>query len=103
MLGPEVLVTARIDQPRIHPDPVVRALHTAFHDMGHTQRLRDFAADCVPGRFCTASRCAADDFQIGNLGEISENFVLHAFGKICVFFVPAEIFKRQHGDAFLGW
>ena len=44
---------------------------------------------------------SADHFQIGDLGQIRENFILNAVGKKRVLLVIAQIFKRKDRDAFL--
>ena len=43
---------------------------------------------------------AADHFQIGDLGKIRQDFVLHSPGEIGVLFVVAQIFEGQYRDAF---
>jgi len=45
-------------------------------------------------------RCPAYDFQLGDLGQIIEDFILHPIRKIGVVFVRADILKWQDGDAF---
>ena len=47
-------------------------------------------------------RCARDDFQIGDLGQARQDFILDAIGEVSVGFVLAQIFKRQHRDALFG-
>ena len=42
--------------------------------------------------------CARDDFQIGDLRQAGQNFVLDAIGEVGVVFFAAQVFKRQHGD-----
>ena len=100
MLGPKVGVGARIDQLRIHPNSPARALHTAFDHMRNTQSFCDLAKVAFRAAFVFHHARAADDFQVSDLGEISQNFVLHASGEKCVLFFLAQIFKRQNGDAF---
>jgi hypothetical protein len=39
-------------------------------------------------------RDAADHFQVRDLGQVGEDFILHAVCEISVFFLSAEIFKR---------
>ena len=40
----------------------------------------------------------ADDFQVRHLGQIGQNFVLHAVSEKCIFLVGAQVFERQHGN-----
>src|SRR5436309_15405730 len=54
--------------------------------------------------------CSRNYFQIGNLGQTSENLVLHSFGEISVVRVASKTVERQNSDAFfrdrrtgMGW
>ena len=44
---------------------------------------------------------ATDHFQVRNLGEIGQDFVLHAFGEISIVRIAAQIIEGQHGDALV--
>src|SRR6516164_108498 len=53
-------------------------------------------------------RGAADHFQLRDLGETIEDFIMHTVRKISVVLIRAEILERQDGNAFLmlryaGW
>ena len=102
-LRPEVPIGARIDQLRVDAHAIARALNASFHDMRDTKLLADLAQISRGSAFVLHHRSAADHFQIGDLRQVGENFVLHAIGEIGVVFVVAEVFKRQHSDAFVGW
>ena len=93
-------VIARIDQLRVHAHTIAHALHTAFHQMRDPELLRDLAQVARDSSLVLHHRSAADHFQVGDLGEVSQNFVLHAVGKKGVRLFFAEIFERQNGDAF---
>src|SRR5436190_22590034 len=41
----------------------------------------------------------ADDFEIGDLRQLGQNVVLHAISERRVFFLVAQVFKRQNGDS----
>ena len=45
-------------------------------------------------------RGARDDFQVGDLRQARQDFVLHAFGEISVRLVLAQILERQNRDRF---
>src|SRR5438105_12353276 len=42
---------------------------------------------------------AANDLEIGNLGQLGQNVVLDAIGKNGVLFIVTQIFERQHSYA----
>ena len=70
--------------------------------MRNTQIFCDLAQVSFRTRFIFHHARAADHFQVGNLGEIGEDFVLHASGEKGVFFVLAQIFKWEDGNALVG-
>ena len=45
-------------------------------------------------------RSARNHFQIGDLGQARQNFLLDAVGKVGVRFIIAQVFERKHRDAF---
>jgi hypothetical protein len=101
MLSPKMRIVARVNQLRTHPNSTTRALDTAFHHMRNTQSFCDVAQVAFQTAFIFHHARSTDDFQVRNLGEISQDFVLHAASEICVFFVFAKILKRKHGNRFL--
>ena len=48
-----------------------------------------------PGLVLARAR-VADDFQVGDLGQIGKDLVLHAIGEVTILFVGAYVLKRQH-------
>jgi hypothetical protein len=70
--------------------------------MGHTQLLSNLAQIARDPALVLHHGTAADYFQVGNLGQISQDFVLHSVGEILVLLFVAQIFKGQHSDAFFG-
>src|SRR6266566_7833569 len=101
MLSPKMRVVARVDQLYVHPNSAVGALDTAFYHMRNTQSSCDLTKVAFQVAFVLHHARSADDFQVGDLGKIIENFVLDASGEERVFFVFAEIFKRQYSNRFL--
>ena len=69
-LRPQMRVGPRIDQLRIYPHFVGRALHTAFDDMRHAELLPDLAQIARRAAFVLHHRRAADHFQIRDLREV---------------------------------
>src|SRR5215471_10028128 len=47
-------------------------------------------------------RCARDHFQIRDLRQARQDFILNAVGKISIGLVFAAVFKRKHRNALLG-
>src|SRR5205085_8604106 len=43
----------------------------------------------------------ADDLEVGDLGQIRQDFVLHSVGEKGVVWIAAQIVERQDSDAFL--
>ena len=67
--------------------------------MIHSERLRDLP-QITGGAAILHDRGAADDLQIGDLGQARQHVVLNAIGEKGVFLLHAQIFKWQHRDAF---
>ena len=64
--------------------------------MRHPKRIADLAEISFTAIFHHAG--PADDFEIADLRQLGQNVVLHAISKGRVFFLLAQIFKRQNGD-----
>ena len=69
--------------------------------MGHAQLLRDLGK-IVRRAFEMLRRSARDHFQVGDFGQPREDFILHAFTKVSVVRIAAQIVERQDGDRFVG-
>jgi hypothetical protein len=79
----------RINQPCVNTDAVARALDTAFHDVGDAKLPADLgqiARDSAPVMF---RRGAADYLQVRDLGEVGQDFVLHAVCEVSVLLIVA--------------
>src|SRR5690242_21658600 len=94
-------VVARVDQLRIDPHLVCHALDTAFQHMSNPERLANITQ--IPRCLSLVLRhtCSADYFEVRDLGQISENFILNAVSEKRVLLVIAQTFKRKHCDAFV--
>ena len=74
-------VGARIDQLRVDAHAIAGALNASFHDMRDTELLADLAQIARDPAFVLHHARAADHFQIRDLGEVGQDFVLHAIGE----------------------
>src|SRR5207249_9105480 len=62
----------------------------------------DLAQIACDSAFVLHHRCAADDFEVGNLSKVGKNFILYTISEIGVLFIVAQVFEREHGDALFG-
>src|SRR5947207_9421297 len=90
-------VSARLDQLRIDTKMRAGSADAAFQNMRYTQIISDlteisFAAIVHDTR-------PTDDFQIGDFGQLGQHVVLHTIHERAVFFLLAQIFKRENGDS----
>ena len=99
LLGPDVRVSARVDQLRVETKMRAGSADAAFQNMRYAQII----SDLTEISFATVIHHTgpADDFQIGDLRQLGQNVVLHTIDKRRVFFLLAQIFKRQNGDSML--
>ena len=88
-LRPELLIGSCIDQLRIDTHPIGSTLHASFHDMCYSELLANFAQVSWSAGLVLHRRCPADHFQIGDPGEIGQNFILDAICEIGVLFFLA--------------
>jgi hypothetical protein len=100
-LCPQMRVGPRVEQLRIYPHFIGRALHAPFDDMCHAELLSDLAQIARRAAFVLHDARAADHFQVGNLGQMGQDLVLDALGEEGVRFFFAQIFKRKNGDALV--
>src|SRR6266481_4143783 len=63
--------------------------------MRDAELLRDLAQVALHAALILHHRGAADHFEIGQLGEVGQGFILHAVGKKCVVGVATENFKKR--------
>ena len=87
------------DQLHIHAHLFALFLHAAFEDVRDAELPCDLR-QIFRRAFEALRRGARDDFQIGDLRQPRQNFILHAFGKVSVLRIVAEIFERQDRDRF---
>jgi hypothetical protein len=86
-------VIARINQLCFHPNLVGGTLHAAFHHISNAQLLSDPAQAARDSALVLQHGGAADHFQIGNLGQVCQDFVLHPIGEKGVIGIGAQIME----------
>ena len=90
-------IVRRLDQLDIDPDPLAVFLDAPLEDMGDTQLAGDLRQ--VVGRaFVMLGGGARDHFQVSDLGQAGQDFILDAIGEISVSLFRAQVFKGQDGD-----
>ena len=97
LLDPDVGISARVDQLRIQMKMRSGSADAALQNVRHAKRIADLAHISFAAIFHHAA--PADDFEIADLRQLAQNVVLHTIGEDGVFFLVAQIFKRQNGDS----
>ena len=97
LFDPDVRVSARVDQLRVQMKMRAGPADAALQNMRYPQLVSDLTQISFAAIFHHAG--PADDFQVGDLRQLGQNVVLHAIGEGRVFFLLAQIFKRQNGDS----
>ena len=81
-------VIQRVDQLHIHAHLISRFLYAAFENVRYAELLRDLR-QIFRRTFEILRRRARDHFEIGDLGQSREDFILHAFAKVGVVRIAA--------------
>src|ERR1700716_1146508 len=95
---PYRVITASIDQLCTHPNAISVPAHSPFQYVRDTQRVGDLAHVALRVGSILHDRGAADDFELGNLGQVIENLVLYSLGKKTVVFARTDALEREHGN-----
>ena len=96
-LRPEIVAIGHADQLRRHADAIPCPAHTSFDNSRDTQHFAGlanihlFAAE-------REGRHARRHPQTGHMSQRVNDFLSQAITEIFVFFIRAQIRKRQHGD-----
>src|SRR4029453_36934 len=99
--SPKMPVSPRINQLGSHSYAVASGLHASLYDVRHAEFARDLAQIPFHTGLVLHDRSPADHFQVGNVRQVSEDFVVNCVGKKRVPRIGTQIFKWQYGDAFL--
>src|SRR5712692_371015 len=70
--------------------------------MSDAELLTDLAQVALPASFILHDRSAADHFQVRDLCQVGQNFVLHAVGEIGVLLFIAQVVEWKHSNALRG-
>src|SRR5438128_2100067 len=70
--------------------------------MSDAKLLADFAQIALSAGLVLHHGGATDHLEVGDLGEVGQDLVLHAIGEESVLFILAQISERQNGDALVG-
>src|SRR5260370_1755856 len=100
MFRPKMGVGASVDQLCAHAHATAGPLYAALHNMSDSEDLRDVAEIACRCGLERHDRRATDHFQIRDLGQVGQNFVLYAISKISVLLLVPYTFKWQYHDAF---
>ncbi len=100
-LRPEMRVSPRVEQLRVNSNFVGSPLYAAFDDMCYAELLADFAQIARRAALVLHDARAADHFEISNLCQVRQDFVLHTVGEVSIGFVFTSVFKREHRNAFV--
>ena len=82
-------VGARIDQLRVDAHPIGRTLNASFQHMRHPELLANLAQISRDSAFVLHDARAADYFQVGDPGQVAQDFVLHAIGEKGIIWIAA--------------
>ena len=82
-------IGASIDQLRVNAEPVPRTLDGTFNDVRDPELFTDLAQVALHTALVLARARVADDFQLGDLGQISKDLILHTVGEVTIRFVVA--------------
>ena len=96
LLGPDMRVSARLDQLRIDTKMRAGSADAAFQNMRYTQIITDLTE--ISFATVIHDTGPADDFEVSNPRQLGQKVVLNAIDERPAFLLVAEIFKRQNRD-----
>ena len=94
-------VGARIHQLGVHAHAIAGALNASFHHIRHSELLGDLTQITRFSALVLHHRRAADYFQVRDLSQVGQDFILNAVREVSVFFRIAQILKWKNSDALL--
>jgi hypothetical protein len=69
--------------------------------MGDAKLLPDLPQIARDSALILHNARTAYDFQVSDLRQVHEDFVLHPIGEVGILFVAAKVLKGQDSDAFV--
>src|SRR4030095_10522097 len=97
LLSPHVCVRACVDQLSVETKMRAGSADAAFQNMRYPQIISDLTE--ISFATLIHNTRPTDDFQVGDFGQLGQHVVLHTIHERAVFFLLAQIFKRQNGDS----
>ena len=98
---PDIGAIAGFDQPHRDAHAIGRSLHAALEQIIDAELFADRLA-VVGVSFELKRRGAADDLEVAQTRERSDEFVRHTIGEVLVSWIAGGINHRQHRDRFFG-
>src|SRR4030095_14996232 len=98
-VGPQMRIAGCLDEVHADADCVASFLNATLKNVCHTKLLRDLG-EVARFALLLLRRSARNDFQVRDLRESREDFLLNTIRKISVGFVLAKVCKGQHRDRF---
>src|SRR5439155_25808304 len=100
-LSPQMRVRFCVDQLRADTDTIGSTLHASLDHVRDAEFIRNLTQVSLYSALVLHHRCPTDHFQIRNLGQVIQDFVLDAISKKGVVGISAQIFKWQHRNTSL--
>ena len=94
-------IGASVDELRVDVNAVGGALHAPFKDVPDAKIFCDLAQVSRDATLVLHHAGTTNHFQIGNLRQVGQDFVLHAVCEKGIGFFFAQVLERKNGDAFL--
>src|SRR5262249_14393934 len=96
-VSPEVSASRGVDELAGDPDPVARLAYTSLDHVVNAKLAADLLyVDRLA--FVGESRISGDDVQLLEFGEVGDDVLSDAIGKILLLGVSAHIVERKDGD-----
>ncbi len=89
VVRPKMRVRPGIDQLGCHSHAVPCSLHAAFEHICDAELLGDLAQVAFYGVLVLHHACTTNHLQIGDFGEVCEDFILDAVCEVCALFFIA--------------
>src|SRR5215475_3815291 len=98
-VGPQMRIAGCLDEVHADADCVASFLNATLKNVCHTKLLRDLR-EIARFALIPLRRSARNYFQVRDLCQAREDFLLNTIRKIGVIWVAAEVLERKHGNAF---
>ena len=82
-------ISPGVDQFRINAQSIAGALHRAFNNISDVELTTDLPQVTLDATLVLTRAGVTNDFQVGDLGKIGKDLILHSIGEVGVLFVGA--------------